>query len=207
MKVLMINGSPHAKGCTHAALTIVAQTLLSEGVQTEELYLGSAPIADCTGCNVCWKTGRCVIDDKVNEVKSKLSEYEGMIIGSPVYYAGPTGMLCSFLDRLFYSSYKEVSGKPGAAVVVCRRAGSTAAFDRLNKYFTIMNMPVVSSRYWNQIHGYMNPQDLENDKEGVQTLRILGKNMAWMLKCKHNAEMNGIEAPVLERKVLTNFVR
>lgn len=207
MAVLMINGSLHEFGCTHKALQIVSDALEKEGIQTEELWIGVDPVADCTGCNSCGRSGRCVIDDQVNHLKERLQTFDGMIIGSPVYYAGPTGSLCSFLNRLFYSSYREVSGKPGAAVVVCRRGGATAAFDRLNKYFTIMNMPVVSSRYWNQIHGFRDPEELIKDHEGVQTLRILGQNMAYFIRCKEAAKQMQHTEPGLEKKILTNFIR
>ena len=207
MTVLMINGSLHEFGCTHKAIQIVSDALEKEGIQTEELWIGADSVANCTGCNSCWKSGRCVIDDRVNHLKKRLQNFDGMIIGSPVYYAGPTGSLCSFLNRLFYSSYREVSGKPGAAVVVCRRGGATAAFDRLNKYFTIMNMPVVSSRYWNQIHGFRDPEELIKDHEGVQTLRILGQNMAYFIRCKEAAKQMQHTEPGLEKKILTNFIR
>ncbi len=206
MKVLLINGSPHEKGCTYTALKEIADTLEKNGIETEFMYLGVKPIAGCIACGSCRKTGKCFVDDKVNELLSKLSEFAGIVIGSPVYYAGPSGQLTAFLDRAFYAGAGKFNGKAGAAVVSCRRGGASAAFDRLNKYFTISSMPVVSSQYWNQVHGSA-PDDVRRDLEGMQTMRTLGNNMAWLLKCIDIGRENGIEFPPAEEKVFTNFIR
>jgi len=205
MKVLLINGSPNEKGCTFTALTEVANTLQSNGIETEMLYLGKKPIAGCIACGHCSQTGKCVFDDKVNEVVARLDEYDGIVVGSPVYYAGPSGQLTAFLDRLFYVKGSKMAGKLGAAVVSCRRGGASAAFDRLNKYFTISNMHIVGSQYWNQVHGFT-PDDVRKDKEGLQTMRTLGQNMAWLLKCIEAGKKAGIEKPVYEPRESTHFI-
>lgn len=205
MKVLLINGSPNEKGCTFTALTEVATTLQSNGIETEILYLGKKPIAGCIDCGHCFQTGKCVFNDKVNEVVARLDEYDGIIVGSPVYYAGPSGQLTAFLDRLFFLSEAKLAGKLGAAVVSCRRGGASAAFDRLNKYFTISNMHIVGSQYWNQVHGFT-PDDVRKDKEGLQTMRTLGQNMAWLLKCIEAGKKSGIEKPVYEPRERTHFI-
>lgn len=205
MKVLLINGSPHEHGCTDTALQEVAGKLKEHGVETESLYLGLKPIAGCIACGKCYESGRCAFHDQVNEVLDKLDEYGGIVVGSPVYYAGPSGQLCAFLDRLFYSSRGRMYGKFGAAVVSCRRGGASSAFDRLNKYFTISNMNVVSSQYWNQVHGYT-PEDVRKDLEGMQTMRTLGENMAWLLKNAEAGQKNGVPKPQYEPRVSTNFI-
>ena len=189
-KILLINGSPHEKGCTHTALSEIADTLAKNDVESEILYLGTKPVAGCIACGKCFQTGRCVFDDKVNEVLEKLDEYDGIVVGSPVYYAGPTGQLCAFLDRLFFCSERRMAGKLGAAVVSCRRGGASSAFDRLNKYFTICNMTVVGSQYWNQVHGFT-PEDVRKDEEGLQTMRTLAQNMAWLLKNRDAGKRQG----------------
>ena len=206
MKVLLINGSPHKEGCTFTALNEVAKTLEKNGIETEILYLGVKPIAGCIACGKCSQLGKCFIDDKVNEILARCDEFDGLVIGSPVYYAGPSGQLRAFLDRLFYAGGWRFAGKPGAAVVSCRRGGATAAFDQLNKYFTISSMPIVSSQYWNQVHGAYAEQVLQ-DEEGMQTMRTLGNNMAWLLKCIQLGKENGITLPEREPPVWTNFVR
>ncbi len=206
MKVLLINGSPHREGCTYTALKEVADALEQNGIGTELLYLGVRPIAGCIACGSCGRTGACFVEDMVNEVNRRAVEFDGMIVGSPVYYGGPAGQLTAFLDRLFYSGKGCWSGKPGAAVVSCRRGGATASFDRLNKYFTINCMPVVSSQYWNQVHGNT-PEEVRQDKEGLQIMRTLGSNMAWMLKCIQLGKENGICFPEMEPRVSTNFIR
>lgn len=205
MKVLLINGSPHEHGCTDTALCEVAGKLNEHGVETEFLYLGLKPIAGCIACGKCSASGRCVFHDQVNEVLDKLDEYDGIIVGSPVYYAGPSGQLCAFLDRLFYSSGGRMAGKFGAGVVSCRRGGASSAFDRLGKYFTISNMNVVSSQYWNQVHG-LTPEDVRKDLEGMQTMRTLGENMAWLLKNAEAGQKSGISKPQYEPRVVTNFI-
>ena len=206
MKVLLINGSPHKDGCTFTALNEVAKTLKKNGIETEILYLGVKPIAGCIACGKCSQLGKCFIDDKVNEILARCNEFDGVVIGSPVYYAGPSGQIRAFLDRLFYAGGRRFAGKPGAAVVSCRRGGATAAFDQLNKYFTISSMPIVSSQYWNQVHGAYAEQVLQ-DEEGMQTMRTLGNNMAWLLKCIQLGKENGITLPEREPPVWTNFVR
>lgn len=206
MKVLLINGSPHKDGCTFTALNEVAKTLEKNGIATEILYLGVKPIAGCIACGKCSQLGKCFIDDKVNEILARCDEFDGVVIGSPVYYAGPSGQIRAFLDRLFYAGGRRFAGKPGAAVVSCRRGGATAAFDQLNKYFTISSMPIVSSQYWNQVHGAYAEQVLQ-DEEGMQTMRTLGNNMAWLLKCIQLGKENGITLPEREPPVWTNFVR
>ena len=204
-KILLTNGSPNEKGCTYTALCEIADTLAKNDVESELLYLGKKPVAGCIACGKCFQTGRCVFDDKVNEVLEKLDEYDGMVVGSPVYYAGPTGQLCAFLDRLFFCSERRMAGKLGAAVVSCRRGGASAAFDRLNKYFTICNMIVIGSQYWNQVHGFT-PEDVRKDEEGLQTMRTLAQNMAWLLKNKNAGKEQGIPVPVYEARISTNFI-
>lgn len=206
MKVLLINGSPNEKGCTYTALHEVEKKLNSHGIKTDMLYLGKKPVSGCIACKHCYTLGRCVIEDKVNEVNAKIDEYAGIVIGSPVYYAGPAGQLTAFLDRLFYSSRGSFAGKLGAAVVSCRRGGGTAAFDRLNKYFTISNMPIVSSQYWNQVHGNT-PEEVLEDGEGLQTMRTLGENMAWLIKCIEAGKKAGVKPPEYEKRIGTNFIR
>lgn len=205
MKVLLINGSPNEFGCTYTALNEVAVTLNKNGVESEILYLGKQPMAGCIACGKCAETGRCIFDDQVNQVLDRLEEYDGIVVGSPVYYAGPSGQLCAFLDRLFYSSRGRMTGKLAASVVSCRRGGATAAFDRLNKYFGISNMHVVGSQYWNQVHGNI-PEQVKKDEEGLQTMRTLGQNMAWMLKNVEAGRQAGVEAPEYEAKKRTNFI-
>ena len=181
MKALLINGSPHEHGCTYTALAELAKTLESEGVETEIIQAGK-PEHGCTACGVCKTTNRCVFDDLVNEVAVKLEEADALVIGSPVYYASPAGGAISFMDRLFYSTpWINKTMKVGASVVSCRRGGNTAAFDALNKYFTICGMPVASSQYWNMVYGNT-PEEVRQDKEGLQTMRTLGRNMAFLMK-------------------------
>lgn len=206
MKVLLINGSAHQKGCTYTALKEVADILEQEGIETEFLWIGAKPVAGCIGCGSCRSTGRCFVDDQVNQVVERLEELDGFVIGSPVYYAGPSGQLTAFLDRLFYAGGGRFRGKLGAAVVSCRRGGAATAFDRLNKYFTINSMPVVSSQYWNQVHGNT-PEEVRRDLEGLQIMRTLGRNMAWLLKCIDLGRANGIQLPPQEERVATNFIR
>ena len=206
MKVLLITGRAHQKGCTYTALKEVAGILEQEGIETEFLWIGAKPVAGCIGCGSCRSTGRCFVDDQVNQVVERLEELDGFVIGSPVYYAGPSGQLTAFLDRLFYAGGGRFRGKLGAAVVSCRRGGAATAFDRLNKYFTINSMPVVSSQYWNQVHGNT-PEEVRRDLEGLQIMRTLGRNMAWLLKCIDLGRANGIQLPPQEERVATNFIR
>lgn len=205
MKVLLVNGSSRENGCTNAALTEVARALQEEGVETEMVFIGNAPIADCMGCGSCRQTGECVFKDAVNAFVEKAKEADGFVFGSPVYYAHPSGRLLSFMDRAFCSGGSSFAFKPAAAVLSARRAGTTASFDVINKYFTICSMPVVSSTYWNHVYGSQ-PEDVQQDKEGLMTMYNIGKNMAWMLKCIRLGRENGIKAPVNE-KVKTNFTR
>lgn len=205
-KVLLINGSPNARGCTYTALREVEKSLNKNGVETEIFQIGRAPIQGCIGCRSCGKTGKCVFDDGVNRLAERLDEFDGLVIGSPVYFASPNGTLLAFLDRLFFSAGNKFTGKPGAAVVSCRRGGATAAFDVLNKYFSISNMPIVTSQYWNQIHGNT-PEEALQDAEGLQTMRTLGENMAWLIKCIQAGRTAGVPDPVYEKKQKTNFIR
>jgi multimeric flavodoxin WrbA len=205
MKVILVNGSPHEKGTTNAALNEVAKTLNADGVETEIFWLGKKPISGCMGCGGCAKSGRCVFDDKVNEFLDKAETADGFIFGTPVHFASASGAITSFMDRAFYGRGKLFSFKPAAAVVVCRRGGASATFDVLNKYFTISNMPIVSSSYWNDVHG-KNAEEAQQDEEGMQTMRSLGHNMAWLLKCIAAGKAAGVE-PVREKKVYTNFIR
>lgn len=205
MKMLLINGSPHKSGTTNAALTEVANTLRDEGVDAEIIHVGNLPLRGCLGCNSCAKLGRCVIDDQVNEIAKKFEECDGLIVGSPVYYAAPAGTLICLLDRLFYSTRFDKRDKVGAAVVCARRGGCTAAFDVLNKYFTISGMPVVSSTYWNQVHG-ANAEDALLDEEGMQTMRNLARNAVFLAKAiKLGKEHAGL--PNVEKGRRTNFIR
>lgn len=205
-KVLLINGSPHEFGCTYTALKEVADTLEKNGVETEILYLGTKPVAGCIACGKCGQTGRCVFDDQVNRVLDKLDEYSGIVVGSPVYFAGPTGQICAFLDRLFYCGGGRMAGKIAASVVSCRRGGASASFDRLNKYFSISNMHVAGSQYWNQIHG-KTPAQAVKDLEGLQTMRTLGQNIAWLIKSIEAGEAAGLAAPEYEKTQITNFIQ
>ena len=182
MKVLMINGSPNKEGCTYTALKEVAGALASEGIDSEIVWLGNGPVRDCIGCGACRKTQNCVFDDdSLSALKAKCAEADGFIFGSPVYYAHPSGRILSVLDRLFFSGGNAFKGKPGAAVVSARRAGTTASIDVLNKYFSISQMPIIGSSYWNMVHG-RKPEDVAEDAEGLQTMRNLGRNMAAYLK-------------------------
>lgn len=208
MKVLLINGSPNAKGCTYTALTEVEKTLNQENIETEIIHVGHKDIRGCIGCRKCRTLGKCVFDDIVNETAAKFAECDGIVIGSPVYYASANGTMISFLDRLFYSASAncDTTMKVGAAVVSARRAGTTATFDELNKYFTISNMPIVSSQYWNMVHGYT-PEDVYQDKEGCQIMRTLGKNMAFMIKCiQLGKEKYGLPEKE-EEHIFTSFIR
>ena len=206
MKVLLINGSPKTNGNTAFALAQMEDVFAANGVQTEMLQVGSQLIRGCTGCGSCYKTRKCVFDDAVNETAAKLGEFDGIVIGSPVYYASPNGTLLSFLDRLFYSTgHVDKRMMVGAAVVCARRGGCTAAMDVLNKYFTISSMPVASSTYWNQIHG-AKPGEAAMDAEGIRTMRNLAKNMVFLMKAIA-AEKNAGGLPEPEPKAFTNFIR
>lgn len=205
-KILLINGSPNQRGCTFTALREIALTLAKEGVESEILWLGKEPVADCIACGKCADSGSCVFDDLVNRIADRLDEFDGIVAGSPVYYAGPSGRICAFLDRLFYSNGARMAGKLGAAVVSCRRGGATAAFNRLNMYFMMNNMVVPTSQYWNQVHGNA-PEEVRQDREGLQTMRMLARNMAWLLRCIELGRIAGLHAPVPEPRDRTNFIR
>ena len=206
MQVLLVNGSPHPKGCTWTALSEVAAELERQGIGSQIFQLGTQPVAGCIACGSCRKTGRCFRDDKVNEALALVPEFDGFVFGSPVYYASASGQLESFLDRLFFAGFSLFANKPGAAVVSCRRGGASAAFEQINKYFGMNNMPVVTSSYWNQVHGNT-PDEVRQDAEGLQTLRQLARNMAWMLRCFEAGKAAGIPLPEKEPTIRTNFIR
>ncbi len=211
MKVLLINGSPHKQGCTYTALQEIAATLEEEGIGSEIYQIGSESIAPCRACYACGKIGRCVINDRVNEFIEYAKDFDGFIIGSPVHYASACGGAVAFLDRAFFAAFASGRGevflhKPGAAIVSARRAGTTATFDQLNKYFTITQMPIISGRYWNMVHG-ATPEQVKQDLEGMQNMRILARNMAWHLKCREAADKAGVPMPKVEETVYTNFIR
>ncbi len=207
MKVLLINGSPRENGCTYTGLNEMVKVFEKNGVETEIFQLGKEPISGCMACKACTKLGKCIIDDKVNELNARLDDFDGIVIGTPVYYSNASGQVRSFLDRLFYSGAgKKLAGKPGCAIVSCRRGGASATFDEINKYFSISNMPIVTSNYWNQIHGNSVEEALK-DEEGMQTLRVLANNMVWLLKCIESGKEKGIEWSMPEQKVWTNFIR
>jgi len=205
-KVLLINGSPNEYGCTYTALNEIAVTLKKEGIAAEILYLGKKPVAGCIACGKCRENGKCVFDDHVNAILERLDEFDAIIAGSPVYYSGPSAQICAFLDRLFYSGGGRMNGKLGAAVVSCRRGGASASFDRLNKYFGISGMHVVGSQYWNQVHGNT-PEEVLQDGEGLQTMRTLARNTAWLLKCIEAGREKGLLPPEKEPFIRTNFIR
>ena len=209
MKVLLVNGSPHEKGCTYTALAEIAKTLNSEGIDTEIFHIGAEPISGCRGCGACrkQKLGKCIVDDIVNVFGEKAKDADGFIFGSPVHYASAGGSLVAFMDRFFYSAPRDTLRlKPAAAIASARRAGTTATLDIINKYFTISEMPVVSSRYWNMVHG-SRPEDVYMDEEGMAVMRTLGRNMAFLLKALEAAKAAGIEFPEQEPNVRTNFIR
>lgn len=210
MNVILVNGSPHAKGCTYTALEEVAGTLNAEGIETQFFQVGTKPLAGCIACKKCAETGRCAFSDCVNDFVDLAVDADGFIFGSPVHYAAASGAMTSFMDRAFYSSMnagkKAFYLKPAAAVTSARRAGTTSAFDQLNKYFTISQMPVISSRYWNMVHG-TEPEDVKKDLEGLQTMRVLARNMAWFLKCAEAGKKAGVPLPIQEDVVRTNFIR
>ena len=207
MKVLLVNGSPRAKGCTYTALTEVAKALESDGIETEIFQVGAKPVRDCIACMKCRELKRCVFDDDAaNALIEKAKSADGFVFGSPVYYAHPSGILLSVLDRAFYAGGYAFAGKPGASVVSARRGGTAASFDVVNKYFGICQMPVVSSSYWNMVYG-KTPDEVRQDEEGMQTMRNLARNMAYMLKCIAAGREKGILPPENNVSVRTNFIR
>lgn len=205
MKVLMINGSPNREGCTYTALSEVAKTLEKNGIESEIVHVGNKDIRGCIGCRKCKETGKCVFNDLVNEVAPKFAECDGIVIGSPVYFASANGTLISFIDRLFYSTTIDKTMKVGAAVVSARRGGCSATFDELNKYFTISGMPIASSQYWNSVHGYT-PEQVHQDQEGMQVMRTLGNNMAFLIKSIALGKKK-FGLPQKEEHIFTNFIR
>lgn len=210
MKVILVNGSPHERGCTYTALCETAEALNDSGVDTDLFWTGSRPLAGCTGCKSCGKRGKCVFDDTVNEFLEIAGDYDGYVFGSPVHWGGATGAITSFMDRAFYADLQSGGErfllKPAAAVVSARRAGTTATWDQINRYFALMQMPIVTSRYWSIVHG-AEPEETKRDKEGMQAMRILGRNMAFFLHCKNVALKMGIKPPCREDTVFTNFIR
>lgn len=211
MKVLLFNGSPHNQGCTFTALKEISNTLNEEGIESEIFHVGNEAIKSCMACRACANLGKCVVNDRVNEFVELMEKCDGLIIGSPVHYASSSGATVAFLDRAFFSA--SMSGrrhifehKPGSSIASARRAGTTATLDQLNKYFTISQMPIISGRYWNMVHG-SNPDEVRQDLEGMQNMRILARNMAWHLKCQQAAKEAGIEMPKKEETIWTNFIR
>lgn len=206
MKVLMISGSPHKAGSSRLALDEMKKVFEAEGVETELMEVGAGPISGCTACGACKKTGVCVIDDMVNEAIKKLEAADALVVATPVHYASPAGALLAFLDRMFYAGGSKFAHKPAAALACARRAGTTASVDVVNKYFTISQMPVVSSTYWNGLYGVC-PEAAAQDAEGLQTARNLARNMAWLIKCIEAGRAAGFPAPTAERGNVTNFIR
>ena len=211
MKVLLLNGSPNKEGCTHTALLEISNTLKEEGIEPEIYHIGTNGVLPCKACRACGKIGKCVIDDKVNEFVEYARNFDGFVFGSPVHYASLSSGIKSFLDRAFFSA--SMSGrrdifehKIGASIVSARRAGTTATIDELNKYFSITQMPIISGRYWNMVHG-SNPDDVKKDLEGMQNMRILARNIAWQLKCIEAGKKAGIKLPIKEETIYTNFIR
>lgn len=210
MKVLLVNGSPHKNGCTHTALTEVGASLNREGIETEVFWIGNKALSGCIACKSCVEKHKCVFNDTVNEFLDMAANFDGFIFGTPVHWAGATGAMTSFLDRAFYADFcggrNNFTLKPAAAVMSARRAGTTATWDQMNKYFGLMQMPIVTSRYWNMVHG-ATPEQVQKDEEGMQVMRILGKNMAFMLKCKEAGLAAGVPLPEPETITFTNFIR
>ena len=206
MKVILVNGSPHEKGCTYTALSEVEKTLAANGIETEIFWLGTKAVSGCLGCGACAKLKKCVIDDIVNVFLEKAKDADGFIFGTPVHYAAASGTLTSFMDRVFYGKAEYFMGKPAATVVCCRRGGASAAFDQINKYYPISGMPMVPSQYWNSVHG-VGSEEPKKDEEGMQTMRTLANNMSWLLKCIDLGKKNGIDVPPREPGKRANFIR
>ena len=206
MKVLLVNGSMKPKGCTYTALTVIQEELAAQGVESDIFQIGTEAIKGCMGCGACAKLGKCITEDAVNKALAMVDSYDGFIFGSPVHYAAASGAVTSFLDRFFYASHGRMAHKPGAVVVSCRRGGASAAFDQLNKYFSISQMPIISSCYWNQVHGNT-PEEVMQDLEGIRTIRVLARNMAYQLKLQQLAKDNGITYPEELPAAKTNFIR
>lgn len=209
LKVLLINGSPHKEGCVYTALSEIAKTLKAEGIQSEIFWIGNQPLASCIGCGSCIGKRCCFRKDIVNDFTTLIDEYDGFVFGTPVHYAGASGSMTSFMDRVFFIDEfngEHFAGKPAAAVATCRRSGGTATLDQLNKYMADCNMPIVPSQYWNIVHGN-NAEEVLNDEEGLQTMRVLARNMAWLLKCIQAGRKAGITFPEHGPHTMTNFIR
>ena len=206
MKVILVNGSPHKQGCTYTALTEIKKTLEKNEIETEEFWLGNKPTAGCIGCGNCLEKGKCFIDDKVNEFLEKVPNADGFVFGTPVHFASGSGTITSFMDRVFYGRRNLFKNKLATAVVSCRRGGATSTLDQINKYFAMNNMPIVTSQYWNMVHG-SKPEDVLKDEEGLQTMRTLANNMAWLLKCIEAGKKANIKEPENEKIIQTNFIR
>lgn len=209
LKVLLVNGSPHKEGCVYTALSEIAGTLKEEDIQSEIFWVGNQPVAGCIGCGACIGKRSCFRKDTVNDFTALIDKYDGFIFGTPVHYAGASGSMTSFMDRVFFIDEfngEHFAGKPAAAIATCRRSGGTATLDQLNKYMADCNMPIVPSQYWNVIHGNT-PEEIRQDTEGLQIMRVLAKNMAWLLKCIRIGREQGIEFPNREQHVMTNFIR
>lgn len=210
MKVLLVNGSPNKNGCTNAALSIAGEALRKEGIETDVFWIGNKPLTGCLGCGYCAKHGKCYYDDRVNEFLAAAKDYDGFIFGAPVHFASAAASMSAFMDRSFFVDHcadlKLFELKPGAVVVSARRAGTTATIDQLNKYLLYAQMPVVSSRYWNMVHG-KTPEEVMQDEEGVQIMRVLGKNMAWLLKSIDAGRREGLQEPEKEERIGTNYIR
>ncbi len=206
MKVLLINGSPHREGCTYTDLKEISEQLSRGGIDSEIYWIGNGDVPGCRGCGYCKSKGRCVIKDQINELSARIDEFDDIVVGAPVYYSGPAGQVCSWLDRFFYVNSARLDGKVGACVVNARRGGNTASFERLNQYFLISNMVVPGSIYWNQTHGFT-PDDVRQDEEGLQTMRALADNIAWLLKCIEAGRQAGVQRPVREPRKYTHFIR
>ena len=204
-KILLLNGSPHEHGCSYTALSEVASVLNKNGVETEIMWVGTKAINGCIDCGKCSETGRCIFNDLVNQIIDRLDEFDGIVVGSPVYYGGASAQVCCILDRLCFCASPRLKGKLAAAVVSCRRGGASAAFDRLNKYFLMNNMPVVPSQYWNQVHGFT-PDDVRKDEEGLQTMRTLATNMVWLLQSIEAGKKQGVVLPEYEPRLWTHFI-
>ena len=206
-KILLVNGSPHKEGCTYTALKEIADTLAKEGVDSEIYWIGNEPLHGCIACGKCKKSEGCAFGDGgVNAIGARLDEFDGIVLGSPVYYASCDGQIHSFADRLWFAYGRKMAGKVGASVVSCRRGGASAAFDALNKYFSISKMPIATSQYWNQVHG-RTPEEVVQDIEGMQTMRTLGQNIAWLVKCIDAGKKAGVDLPVYEAPTFTNYIR
>ena len=206
MKVLLVNGSPRQQGCTYTALREAAEALNAKGIETEIFWVGNKAVQGCIACGACHKTGKCVFDDEITALGQRVGEFDGFIFGTPVYYGGPSGQILSFMNRLFYANSAKMAGKPVSAVVSCRRGGASAAFQQMNMHFMMTNMVVVTSQYWNQVHGNT-PEEVRQDAEGMQTMRTLAENMAWLLRSIEAGRAAGVPAPEYEPKIRTNFVR